>query len=242
MTSLLEAVHLEKRFGGLKAVDDLSLAIEEGELHCLIGPNGAGKSTFFKLVLGRYPPSAGRVRFRGEDITTVDSYARIKRGISVKMQVPGVFGELPVVQNLTIALQNRFDRATVRREVERLLDFVDLTREADKPAGQLGHGQKQWLEIAMAVGVQPSLLLLDEPTAGLSPEETIKTGEMVIEFNRRGMTVVVVEHDMAFVRQIARQVTVLHLGRVFAQGTIDAISANEAVQEIYLGKGHHGEH
>jgi urea transport system ATP-binding protein len=240
VTALLEAEHLGKRFGGLMAVDDLSLAIEEGELHCLIGPNGAGKSTFFKLVLGRYPPSAGRVRFRGEDITALESYARIRRGISVKMQVPGVFGELPVAQNLTIALQNRFDRATVSREVERLLDFVDLTADADKPAAQLGHGQKQWLEIAMAVGVQPNLLLLDEPTAGLSPEETIKTGEMVIEFNRRGMTVVVVEHDMAFVRQIARQVTVLHLGRVFAQGTIDAISANEAVQEIYLGKGHHG--
>jgi len=240
VSALLEAEHLGKRFGGLMAVDDLSLAIEEGELHCLIGPNGAGKSTFFKLVLGRYPPSTGRVRFRGEDITALESFARIKRGISVKMQVPGVFGELPVAQNLTIALQNRFDRATVNREVKRLLDLVDLTADADKPAAQLGHGQKQWLEIAMAVGVQPSLLLLDEPTAGLSPEETIKTGEMVIEFNRRGMTVVVVEHDMAFVRQIARQVTVLHLGRVFAQGTIDEISANEAVQEIYLGKGHHG--
>jgi len=240
MSALLEAEHLQKRFGGLNAVDDLSLAIEEGELHCLIGPNGAGKSTFFKLVLGRYAPTAGRVRFRGEDITALESFARIKRGISVKMQVPGVFGDLPVAQNLTIALQNRFDRATVNREVERLLDLVDLTADADKPAAQLGHGQKQWLEIAMAVGVQPSLLLLDEPTAGLSPEETIKTGEMVIEFNRRGMTVVVVEHDMAFVRQIARQVTVLHLGRLFAQGTIDEISANEAVQEIYLGKGHHG--
>jgi branched-chain amino acid transport system ATP-binding protein len=240
VSALLEAEHLQKRFGGLNAVDDLSLAIEEGELHCLIGPNGAGKSTFFKLVLGRYPPTAGRVRFRGEDITALESFARIKRGISVKMQVPGVFGELPVAQNLTIALQNRFDRATVNREVERLLDFVDLTDHADRPAAQLGHGQKQWLEIAMAVGVQPSLLLLDEPTAGLSPEETIKTGEMVIEFNRQGMTVIVVEHDMAFVRQIARQVTVLHLGRVFAQGTIDEISANEAVQEIYLGKGHHG--
>jgi branched-chain amino acid transport system ATP-binding protein len=239
MTNLLEAEHLEKRFGGLKALDDLSLAIEEGELHCLIGPNGAGKSTFFKLVLGRYPPSAGRVRFRGEDITGLDSYARIQRGIGVKMQVPGVFAELPVVQNLTIALQNRYERGRVRQEVERLLELADLTSEAAKSAGQLGHGQKQWLEIAMAVGGQPSLLLLDEPTAGLSPEETVKTGEMVLAFNREGMTVVVVEHDMAFVRQIARQVTVLHLGRVFAQGTIEAITANEAVQEIYLGKGHH---
>lgn len=155
------------------------------------------------------------------------------------MQVPGVFAELPVVQNLTIALQNRYERGRVRQEVERLLELADLTGEAAKCAGQLGHGQKQWLEIAMAVGGQPSLLLLDEPTAGLSPEETVKTGEMVLAFNREGMTVVVVEHDMAFVRQIARQVTVLHLGRVFAQGTIEAIIANEAVQEIYLGKGHH---
>jgi branched-chain amino acid transport system ATP-binding protein len=239
MTALLEAEHLEKRFGGLKAVDDLSLAIEEGELHCLIGPNGAGKSTFFKLVVGRYPPSAGRVRFRGEDITRLESCQRIRRGISVKMQVPGVFAELPVHQNLTIALQNRFERARLKDEVERLLALVDLSREADKPAGQLGHGQKQWLEIAMAVGGEPALLLLDEPTAGLSPEETIKTGEMVMAFNRAGMTVVVVEHDMAFVRQIARQVTVLHLGRLFAQGTIAEITANEAVQQIYLGKGHH---
>ena len=201
MTSLLEAEGLQKCFGGLRAVDDLTLAIEEGELHCLIGPNGAGKSTFFKLVLGRYPPTAGRIRFRGQDITGLDSYARIRRGISVKMQVPGVFGELPVVQNLTIALQNKFKRARLRQEVERLLELADLTGEAAKLAGQLSHGQKQWLEIAMAVGGQPRLLLLDEPTAGLSPDETVKTGRMVMAFNREGMTVVVVEHDMAFVRQ-----------------------------------------
>ncbi|MFZ1430717.1 MAG: ABC transporter ATP-binding protein [Geminicoccaceae bacterium] len=240
MTALLEARGLSKRFGGLKAVDDLSLAIEEGELHCLIGPNGAGKSTFFKLVLGRYAPTSGSVRFRGEDITALEAAARVRRGMSVKMQVPGVFPELPVRQNLDIALQYRFKGAELRREVDRLLDLIDLARAAAKPAGQLAHGQKQWLEIAMAIGVRPNLLLLDEPTAGMSPEETYKTGEMVKALNADGMTVLVVEHDMAFVRQIARKVSVLHFGRMFAQGSIDEITGNEAVQEIYLGKGHHG--
>jgi branched-chain amino acid transport system ATP-binding protein len=240
MSALLEATNLSKRFGGLRAVDNLSLTVEQGELHCLIGPNGAGKSTFFRLILGRYPPNAGTVRFGGEDITKLQASARIRRGISVKMQVPGIFPELPVWQNLAIALQSHHAKPDLSREVDRLLTLVDLTTERAKQAGQLAHGQKQWLEIAMAIGARPKLLLLDEPTAGMSPEETFKTGEMVSELNRNAMTVLVVEHDMAFVRQIARKVSVLHLGRLFAQGTIEEIVANEAVQEIYLGKGHHG--
>jgi ABC-type uncharacterized transport system ATPase subunit len=239
MTALLEARSLSKHFGGLKAVDDLSLVVHEGELHCLIGPNGAGKSTLFRLILGRFPPTAGTVRFLGEDITRLHAAARIRRGMSVKMQVPGVFPELPVRQNLVIALQYRFDGPELTREVDRLLTLVDLAVDAGKQAGQLAHGQKQWLEIAMAIGVRPKLLLLDEPTAGMSPEETYKTGEMIMELNRSHMTVLVVEHDMAFVRQIARHVSVLHLGRLFAQGSIDEITDNEAVQEIYLGKGYH---
>ena len=239
MTVLLQAKGLEKRFGGLKAVDGLSLSIDEGELHCLIGPNGAGKSTFFKLILGRYPPTAGTVHFKGEDITRLVAAARVRKGMSVKMQVPGVFPELPVMQNLNIALQSHFHGADLPREVDRLLTLVDLASHARKLAGNLAHGQKQWLEIAMAVGVHPTLLLLDEPTAGMSPEETWKTGEMIMGFNRAGMTVLVVEHDMAFVRQIAKQVSVLHFGKLFAQGDIDTITQDEAVQEIYLGKGHH---
>jgi branched-chain amino acid transport system ATP-binding protein len=239
VTALLEVTGLSKRFGGLKAVDDLTLAVHEGELHCLIGPNGAGKSTFFRLILGRYPPTTGTVRFQGEDVTRLHPSARIRRGISVKMQVPGVFPELPVRQNLVVALQNRFEGPELAREVDRLLALVDLTEDAGKQAGQLAHGQQQWLEIAMVIGVRPKLLLLDEPTAGMSPEETHKTGELVMELNRSDMTILVVEHDMAFVRQIARKVSVLHLGRLFAQGSIDEITANEAVQEIYLGKGYH---
>lgn len=239
MTALLETKGLEKRFGGFKAVDDLTLTVDEGELHCLIGPNGAGKSTFFKLILGRYRPTAGTVSFKGRDLGRLIAAERIRRGISVKMQVPGVFPELPVEQNLVIALQSHFSREELPHEVERLLAFSELTPDARKLAGNLSHGQMQWLELAMAVGVHPTLLLLDEPTAGMSPEETFKTGEMVMELNRGGMTVLVVEHDMAFVRQIAKKVSVLHFGKLFAQGDIATISASEAVQEIYLGKGQH---
>ena len=240
MSTILETQGLSKRFGGVTAIDDLVFSVQEGELHCLIGPNGAGKSTLFKLIVGRLQPSSGSIRFRGSDITHLPSPARIRAGLSIKMQVPGIFPELPMEQNLAIALQSRFDRAGVKREMERLLGFVGLEGEVGKAAGQLAHGQKQWLEIAMAVGLQPALLCLDEPTAGLSPEETRKTGEMVLGLKNEGMTILVVEHDMAFVRQIAQHVTVLHFGKMFAQGTIDEIVANEAVQEIYLGHGHHG--
>jgi branched-chain amino acid transport system ATP-binding protein len=236
MTRLLETAGLSKRFGGVTAIDSLDFVLEEGELHCLIGPNGAGKSTFFKLVIGRIPPTSGSILFRGKDVTRLSTPQRVQAGMSMKMQVPGIFPELAVEQNLATALQRRFDRAGVRNETDRLLVFVGLERQRHRLAGELSHGQKQWLEIAMAVGLRPALLFLDEPTAGLSPEETHRTGEMVLALNHDGMTVLVVEHDMAFVRQIARTVTVLHFGRTFARGTIAEITANEGVQEIYLGK------
>ncbi|MGA2129799.1 MAG: ABC transporter ATP-binding protein [Xanthobacteraceae bacterium] len=236
MTRLLETAGLSKRFGGVTAIDNLDFALEAGELHCLIGPNGAGKSTFFKLVIGRFPPTSGTILFQGSDVTRLSTAQRVQAGMSMKMQVPGIFPELAVEQNLAIALQRRFDRAGVRTETDRLLGFVGLEHQRRRLAGELSHGHKQWLEIAMAVALRPALLFLDEPTAGLSPEETHRTGEMVLALNRDGMTVLVVEHDMAFVRQIARTVTVLHFGRTFARGTIADIIADEGVQEIYLGK------
>jgi ABC-type uncharacterized transport system ATPase subunit len=236
--ALVDVKGVTKRFGGLTAVSDVDLTVNAGEVHCLIGPNGAGKSTLFKLIVGRITPTEGSIWFRGRDITGLPTSERIRGGLSIKMQVPGIFPELPVAQNLTIALQRHHSRAKTRQEVERLLDFADLTSDATKLAGQLAHGQKQWLEIAMAIGLNPALLFLDEPTAGLSPEETFKTGEMVLALQREGMTILVVEHDMAFVRQIAEQVTVLHFGRLFAEGSIDEITANEQVQAIYLGESH----
>src|SRR5258708_7575070 len=138
-------------------------------------------------------------------------------------------------------LKHTYEIPALSRKIDRLVAIADLTQDAAKQAGPLAHGQQQWLEIAVGIGLRPKLLFLDEPTAGMSPEETHKTGELVMELNRSDMTILVVEHDMAFVRQIARQVSVLHLGRLFAQGSIDQIIGNEAVQEIYLGKGHHAQ-
>lgn len=236
MTAILEAHGLHKRFGGLAAVSDVDLAIEEGEIHCLIGPNGAGKSTLFKLLLGTYDPSAGRVMFQGVDVTRQKPFERVLHGMSIKMQVPSVFRDLPVSQNLVIALQRRLPRAKIDAEMRRLLTLLELEADVDKPAGELSHGQQQWLEIGMALALQPQLLLLDEPTAGMSTDETFRTGELIQRLNAAGMTILVVEHDMAFIRQIAQRVTVLHLGRVFAQDSIEKIIADPRVAEIYLGK------
>lgn len=234
--ALLETRSLNKHFGGLHVTNSVDLSLEAGEIHCLIGPNGAGKSTLFRLILGEHRPSSGTIAFAGEDITGLHSFERIRRGISVKFQVPGVFKGLSARQNLEIALQRRLAGAALAREIARLLDFLGLGAAADTPAGSLSHGQKQWLEIGMAIALEPRLLLLDEPTAGMSPEETHLTGELVRRLNGEGMTVLAVEHDMAFVRQVAHKVTVLHLGRVFAQGSIDDIVADERVAAIYLGQ------
>jgi branched-chain amino acid transport system ATP-binding protein len=236
--ALLQTQNLNKHFGGLHVTADVSFSLQPGKIHCLIGPNGAGKSTFFKLLLGQYQPSAGTIMFDGEDITRLKPFQRINRGISVKFQVPGIFAALSAQQNLQIALQHRLGPADLDAEVERLLRFLQLEEVADQQAGNLSHGLKQWLEIGMAISLKPKLLLLDEPTAGMSPEETFMTGEIVQQLNAEGMTVLAVEHDMAFVRQVADRVSVLHFGRIFAEGTIDEIVADERVAAIYLGQKH----
>jgi len=238
VTALLQLQNVSKSFGGFFAVSDVDLAVEAGQIHCLIGPNGAGKSTLFKLVVGTYAPTQGHIRFRGHDVTQTKPFARVQRGMSIKMQAPSVFKTLPVRQNLHIALQYHAASNQLRREEERLLDLLGLSADADKPAGELSHGQQQWLEIGMAIALKPTLLLLDEPTAGLSPDETHRTGELVRRLSSEGMTVLAVEHDMAFVRQIATTVTVLHLGQIFARGSIDEIVADPRVAEIYLGVPH----
>ncbi|PRH84888.1 ABC transporter ATP-binding protein [Labrys okinawensis] len=235
---MLETRALNKHFGGLHVTNNVDLRLEAGEVHCLIGPNGAGKSTLFRLILGEHVPSDGQILLAGEDVTTLKPFQRIRRGMSVKFQVPGIFKALSVRQNLQIAMQHHFDPSALSAEIDRLLDFLNLGPEASQAAGNLSHGQKQWLEIGMAISLKPRLLLLDEPTAGMSPEETRATGEMVKRLNADGMTVLAVEHDMAFVRQVAHKVTVLHLGQVFAQGSIDAIVADERVAAIYLGQAH----
>lgn len=234
---VLETQGLGKHFGGIQVINQVDMRIQPGEVRCVIGPNGAGKSTFFKLLTGEHSPSSGEIRFRGERLNALPPFLRIRRGMSIKFQIPGIFPELSVEQHLQLSLSHL--RPETQREpdsIDALLQRFNLTGEYRQLAGNLSHGKKQWLEIAMAVSLQPTLLMLDEPVAGLSVEETWLTGELIKQMQQDGLTLMVVEHDMTFVRQIASQVTVLHGGRVFADGSAAAVLARNDVADIYLGK------
>ncbi|RDW14558.1 ABC transporter ATP-binding protein [Paracoccus thiocyanatus] len=234
-TTILETRGLCKRFGGVHVARDVDFSIRQGEIHCLIGPNGAGKSSLFRLILGGYTPNSGSIHFLGEDVTRLMPHDRVRRGMSVKFQVPGIFKDLSVKQNLVISFQHHRHGQDLDATIARVLDFTGLAEVAEQIAGTLSHGRQQWLEIGMAVGAEPALLLLDEPTAGMSPEETHQTGEMLKTLNAQGVTILAVEHDMTFVQQIADRVTVLNFGQLFAQGTVAEIISHPGVAEIYLG-------
>ena len=232
--ALLQLRDLNKHFGGLHVTNSVNLVLEQGEIHCLIGPNGAGKSTLFRLILGEHHPGSGQIWFADEDITALKSFARIRRGLSVKFQVPGVFKGLSVRQNLEIALQSRLHGAALDKEIEGLLAFLNLEAEQAQLAGNLSHGQKQWLEIGMLLIQDPDLLMLDEPVAGMSVSERAKTAELL---NRiiKDRSVLVIEHDMKFVEDIAHKVTVLHQGQILSEGTMEHVKNDPKVIEVYLG-------
>jgi len=235
--TLLRTEGLTKRFGGLVAVDDVNLDVDRGEIRCLIGPNGAGKSTLLKLLVGQLTPSDGHIYYDGEDITGYSQHDRARSGLSMKFQVPAVYGDLSVRQNVHIPLQREVDRGRIDAAIEETLDEFGLLDAANTRAADLSHGQQQWLEIAMASALDPDLLLLDEPAAGMSVRETEKTAEYIHRLNEeRGMTLLVIEHDIDFVRAIAQSVTVLHRGEVFAEGTIEDIENDPDVRRIYLGE------
>jgi branched-chain amino acid transport system ATP-binding protein len=234
---ILEVASLTKYFGGLRAVH-LDLTVDAGELRCLIGPNGAGKSTLFKMLSGAMRPGAGTVRFRGRDITGWDAFRVARLGISIKFQVASVLEELTVLENLHLAAEFRFGNREGHRRAAEMADVVGLTERAGHQATWLSHGEKQWLEIGMASVGEPALILLDEPTAGMTIEEVKKTVRLLRRLNETA-TVIVVEHDMNFIRMIARRVTVMHQGEVFAEGSMEEIERNERVRDIYLGKGTH---
>ena len=230
----------------VQAVDGVDFALEPGALRCIIGPNGAGKSTFFKLLLGSIKPDSGTIRFRGRDVTRVEPHRRAHMGIGVKFQHLGVYGDLTVRHNLQLPLQHSLSGEAMDAEIARLLERLNLAGTEERRVAELSHGQRQWLAIGMALAMRPVLLLLDEPTAGMGPEETRATGTLVSSVHADGVTIVVVEHDMAFVRQLGAPVTVLHYGRVFAEGSLAEIENNEEVRNIYLGasratpaRGHH---
>lgn len=236
MKHILELEHASKHFGGLKAVEDVNLQIKEGSLHCLIGPNGAGKTTIFKLIMGIYPPTAGKILFDGRDITKIPTWQRVRAGISIKMQVPGVYLDLSLYDNIRIAVQQYVKYSEIDREIERLVKLVGMEDIGNPLVRNMPHGQQQWLEIAMSLASRPKLLLLDEPAAGLGPEETEFTADIVKRINEQGISVIFIDHDMDFVSKIARRITVLHYGRIFAEGTFEEIHKNKEVADIYLGK------
>jgi branched-chain amino acid transport system ATP-binding protein len=233
---ILKVDMLTKYFGGLRAVH-LTLSIEEGELRCLIGPNGAGKSTFFRMVSGGFRPNAGTIRFRRRDITGWDSFRVARLGISIKFQVASVFEQLSVFQNLHTAAEYRFGNREGKRRAGEMLEMVGLLEKSDDPAAWLSHGERQWLEIGMASVAEPSLILLDEPTAGMTVEQVKKTVGLLERLNEKA-TLIVVEHDMDFIRMIDRRVTVMHQGEIFTEGSMRQIEENEGVRDIYLGKRH----
>jgi len=233
---LLRAEDLTKSFGGIRAVEHLNLTLASGELRCLIGPNGAGKSTLFGLLSGLHRPDAGHIVFKGEDITNLQPFQRVRKGLCQKFQTTRIYRALTVAQNLVIAGGTPRSSRRKNGKLSWALSTLGLDSEGEVPAGKLSHSHQQWLEICLALATEPDLLLLDEPTAGMTPEETELTAQFVVNLNRHGLTVLVVEHDMAFVRYIAQRVTVLHYGRIFTEGSLDEIEANHEVRRIYLGE------
>ena len=244
-TALLYINGVNVSFDGFRALNNLSLAVEPGEMRAIIGPNGAGKTTMMDVVTGKTRPDNGEVFFEGiHDLSTLDETQIATLGIGRKFQKPTVFEMHTVEDNLLLALKNdRRPFATMRwREtgdemtrINRTLDTIRLKAERDRPAGSLAHGQKQWLEIGMLLAQEPKLLLVDEPVAGMTDHETRQTAELLKEINR-DKTVIVVEHDMTFVRELGVKVTCLHEGTAIAEGTIDQVSSNERVIEVYLGR------
>lgn len=242
MTNILEIRDLSVQFGGLKAVNALSLTVRKGELRCLLGPNGAGKSTMLDLICGKTRATSGQIFFDGNDITWLKEYRRARLGIGRKFQVPSVFKELTVLENLELAQSRkagvldalRVFRTPLRGRIREVLDRVGLVDHVDVRAGNLSHGQTQWLEIAMLLAQDSKLILMDEPTAGMTIQETLKTAAI---FNalKGEHTIVVVEHDMQFVREVAERVTVMNQGSVLAEGSIAEIEADPRVKAVYLG-------
>jgi branched-chain amino acid transport system ATP-binding protein len=232
---ILSTKGLEKRFGGVLAVAGVDFALHRGELRCLIGPNGAGKSTFFKMITGQLKPTSGEIQIEGRDMLNAEAHEIAKRGVGIKNQVPDVMNGLSVRENLWLAAASRRKGSEIGDAVNRIAERLSLTAILDRLVGELAHGQRQWVEIGMVVVCSPKIVLLDEPAAGMSDEETVLTAELIREINKDA-TIVVVEHDMQFIRKIARTVTVFHQGRILMEDTFERVVADPTVREVYLGR------
>jgi branched-chain amino acid transport system ATP-binding protein len=229
---VLRTTGLTRRFGGLRAVDGVDLEVREGQIHCIIGPNGAGKTTVFNLISGMLPLTAGRVTFREHDISGQSPHVISRLGLARSFQTPRVFPSLSVRDHLLLASREPPDACPVARDA---LARVDLLERERVQGGDLAHGEKKRLELAMALAMRPTLILLDEPTAGMNARETAAIAR-IVRAVAASATIVVIEHDIDFVRGIADVVTVLHKGKVLREGTIAEIEQDEEVRRVYLGE------
>ncbi|MER2535329.1 MAG: ABC transporter ATP-binding protein [Rhizobiaceae bacterium] len=233
MTVLLSTRGLKKSFGGLRAVDGVDFALETGEIRAIIGPNGAGKTTFVSLVCGRILPDAGTIVFDGGDITALPAHARVRLGIAYTFQITSIYPRLGVFDNVALAAQ-RAGGGGLRERAMAALERVHLERRHAEPAGTLPYGHQRLLELAMALALKPRLLILDEPTQGLSDAE-IADFITLVRVLSRDATILLIEHNMPVVMELAGRITVMESGKVLAEGTPAEISADPAVQRAYLG-------
>lgn len=243
MSSELEIKNLTVSFDGFKAVDNLDFSVEHEELRVVIGPNGAGKTTLLDLICGKTKPTGGSIRFKGRELSKLHENSIVLAGVGRKFQTPSIYPKLTVFENLEISFPrgrstwgSLFFRQTddVRHRIVEVAREVDLFDQLGTAAEHLSHGQKQWLEIGMVLIADPTLMLLDEPVAGMSVRERQKTADLLRRICK-GRSVVVIEHDMDFVKQIAHRVTVMHQGKMLVEGTMEEVQANEKVREVYLG-------
>ena len=243
MSTILELQGVTKAYDQYTVVDNFNLQVTMGELRCLLGPNGAGKTTTMDLITGRQKMTSGKVIFNGRNISGMTEHRIVQQGIGRKFQIPAVFKDLTVRDNLQVAFTRttnpfmnmvEFGRGGGRARLQEVVELVGLEKRLDELGGNLSHGETQWLEIGMVLTQNPKLLLMDEPTAGMTEQETQKTSEI---FNRlKGEhTLIVVEHDMTFVREIADIITLMHLGITLAEGPMDEVENNPKVREVYLG-------
>jgi ABC-type uncharacterized transport system ATPase subunit len=244
--AVISATGLTKHFGGVAALDDFSITVRDRHIRCIVGPNGAGKSTLFKVLAGLLKPDAGRVEILGANVSGLSARHIARMGVATKLQIPRIFPSLTVHEHLALAsrvgmgvpqllgLRRQGEAVAAEAMIGKLLEDLGLTRTRDRPAQELSHGERQWLEIVMMLATRPRILLLDEPGAGMAIEEKARTAELLRSLSE-SIAVIVIEHDLAFVQLIAHSVMVMHRGRLLTEGSFDEISRDPQVGLVYLG-------
>lgn len=241
---LLDLRKLVRRFGGFTVINNVSLSIKRGEMRCIIGPNGAGKTTLFNLITGDLKPDSGKIVFLNQEITRLSSEKICRSGITRKFQTPTLFSNLKVIENILMAGYGKYKMSDLLfkkvnagdiEQSARILQTIKLSEKKDVLASDLSHGEKQWLEMGMLLRNNPKLLLLDEPTAGMTRQETLETATLIKNISKN-LTIIVIEHDLKFLKEIGDNVAVLHNGEILAEGTFDEIERNETVKNVYLGR------